>query len=116
MPYEHIPDHLKKRTGRPRKYDYGYTERSVNGRTKKQAAEELRGVPIIQLDYYTGEYYGEYPSITQCADDLDISISTILGSFCRNGSISCVARLPKHELLLIRKSAFDALRGSIPNE
>lgn len=85
-------------------------------RSKKEVAEELRGVPVVQLDYLTGEYVGEYKSFAECSYDLDIPLGTILNSFSKSGGLCCIARMPKHEVLLMKKSAFEAMRGSIPNE
>ena len=95
----------KPKRGRP-------TNKEIERRTRQQAAEELRGMPVIQLDYITGEYVGEYPSITQAADDLDVPISTILGNFSSKTGHCCIARVPRYELMLMKKSAFEALRGS----
>lgn len=115
MAYQYKPDHLKKCNGRPRKYESGYTERisKPNRKSRQQTAEELRGVAVVQLDYLTGEYVGEYPSYTACSDDLDIPIATILGSFAEKNGYCCIARMPKYETLLIKKVAFNALMDSI---
>lgn len=121
MAYQHIPDHLKKKKGRTRKYHNGYTEYKrkpyvPKDKNRQQTAEELRGVPVVLLDYVTGEYVGEYPSYSACADDLEIPLTSIVGSFSRKSGECCISRIPKHELLLMKKSAFEAMRGSIPND
>ena len=74
---------------------------------RQQTAEKLRGVPLIQLDYETGEYIDEYPSITSIALDYNIPLGTLLGKL--NKDNCCMVKIPKHQLLLIRKHHYESM-------
>ena len=106
MAYQYKSDHLKMKMGRPRKYKDGIQPKPK--RTVQQAAEEDKGVPVVQLDYYTGEYIGEYPSISSCAYDSGISETTLLGAFTRNGH-PAIAISRKYEIIIMKKSAYENL-------
>lgn len=107
MSYKYKPDNLKIKPGRPRKY-----KSVVEKRNRQQTAEMLRGIKIVQLDYYTGEYMGEYNSYSECSVDLDIPLSSVLYIF-RNNAIA--GKSQKYEVFLIKKYALDALINSIPS-
>lgn len=72
--------------------------------TKQQMAERLRGCKIVQLDFYTGEYVAEYPSMTALALDYDVPLGTIISNF--NKTKCCMIRIKKYDLLLMRKNDY----------
>lgn len=82
-----------------------------NRLNRQETAEIKRGIPVVQLDFLTGEYVGEYPSYSACSSDLDVPLSAILKSF--SSKYCCVARITKYELLLIKKTAFEALKNTL---
>lgn len=81
-----------------------------NRLSRQQTAEIKRGIPVVQVDFLTGEYIGEYSSYSACSLDLDVPLSAILSSF--SSKYCCVARIPKYELLLIKKEAFETLKNT----
>lgn len=79
--------------------------------SRQQTAELLRGVPIIQLDYNTGEYIDEYPSMTALALDYEAPLATVIGAFQK--SDCCMVKLPSYQLLLMRKKDYETMiRGA----
>lgn len=80
---------------------------------KQQIAEELRGSKVVQLDYFTGEYIAEYPSMTALSNDYDVPLGTILSSF--NKTKCCIVRIKKHELLLMRKQSYERMLEGFKN-
>lgn len=116
MAYQYKDDKLKIKSGRPRKYEYEPRPKKKykpKERDRQQAAEELRGNKIIQLDYFTGEYITEYPSMTALAIDYDIPLGTVLSSF--NKTKCCMIRIKKHELLLMRKDDYINMLEGLEN-
>lgn len=113
MTYQYIPEHLKKAHGRPRKYEF--TERPKpkyipRERNRQQAAEMLRGIPVVQLDYYTGEYVGEYPSITSAENDMDLKPTSLVSAF--RSKKSCFAMIHVSKVLFMKKSDYDRMKAS----
>ena len=93
MAYKYVPDHLKKRAGRPRK------EKDINTEVIP------RYIPVVQLDYLTGEYIGEYPSMSAAERDNDLAELSIIHRFGR--SKSCMVNIRGREMLFMRKAAFE---------
>lgn len=100
--------------GRPRKYPVGYKPprgKNITGLSKQQAAELSHGSPIVQLDYETGEFIADYPSMTALADDYDVPLGSIMSAF--NKDCCCFVKLPKYQLLLIRKKNYELIKGEV---
>lgn len=43
------------------------------------------GIKVIQMDYYTGEFIGEYQSISSAADDNEIDKFTLINRLNKFG-------------------------------
>ena len=54
---------------------------------RKQGAIDAHGVPLVQLDYYTGEYVDEYPCVQAFCDDYNIPRATVHRSFSKSAKI-----------------------------
>lgn len=77
----------------------------------KETAIKLRGTPIIQLDYETGEYLDEYPSISTFAEDNFISPEVVAVAINKN---SCaIGYIHYRRLMFMKKEKFEALRKSL---
>lgn len=62
-------------------------------------------IPIVELDYYDGQYIDRYDSIEEFALDHDITSGTIRKSFR-----SCViGKIPSKELMYIREVDYKRL-------
>lgn len=81
---------------------------------KRKKNNKYDGIPVILLDYITGEYIDEYPSMSDAAEDLGIRAGTVVAAFSKSFSTPCIARIPRHEIMLMRKDAFIKLRESAP--
>lgn len=77
----------------------------------KETAIKLRGTAIVQLDYETGEYIDEYPSISTFAEDNYIAPEVVSGSLNKNKCAICYIHYKK--LMFMRKETFTALRKSL---
>lgn len=96
----------ERKLGRPRKPIH-----EKKRLTKQETAELLRGVEVVQLDYYTGEYVGEYPSISSAELDHDIEPNSLVNAFTRIKC--CMKYYHKFKLLFMRKTDFEMLYNNI---
>lgn len=77
---------------------------SKTGLNKQEAAEKSHGVEVIQLDYETGEFIEEYPSLAKLAEDYNIPIGAMMSAVQRD--TCCFIKMPKYQLLFIRKKHY----------
>ena len=110
--YKHIPDDKKKKPGRPRKYHDGYTERTYKKKipsrfSKSEIGIKLFGKPIVQLDYFTGEYIDEYPSMSTFAKDYYIDSNAVSKALNRNPMP--FAYIHKEQLLFMLKEDYERM-------
>lgn len=42
--------------------------------------EVINNIPVVQIDYYTGEIIGEYDSIREASFDNDVTINSIVSA------------------------------------
>lgn len=75
---------------------------------RQETAEKLRGVPLVQIDYETGEYIGEYPSFAAAENDNDLQPTHLSNSFNR-GSTTFMAYHHGKKLLFVKKDAYERL-------
>lgn len=113
--YKHIPDELKKKPGRPRKYTDGYSERRYVSKKKLTQEEKqavyirLFGKPIVQLDYYTYEFVDEYPSISSFASDYFLENNCV--SKALNRYQTPISFIHAEELAFMFKEDYEKLKG-----
>ena len=65
----------------------------------------LKSIPVVQLDYNTGEFIREFRSMVHCAAELEIPLANITVPLGK----SCVAKITKYNTLIITKEAYKNL-------
>lgn len=86
------------------KFEYvGKDNYHKSRRSRKEIAIELRGIPVVLLDYDTGEYIDEYRCVNDLATDMDVWASSI-NSRLQNRLMCCI---PKHKLCVMYKEKYD---------